>query len=786
MSCLKKSRTKQPLPGAPREASGAASPALPNGPPSNTGMGKRLGRASFTLSTTLKQRAKDQAAALRRKAEAAVAKMARPVRPGADADETLHELLVHQVELEMQNKELRRLQSSLDAERARYFELFDLAPVGYITLDDHNLILEANLTAARLLGLPREQLAKLPLGRVILPEDQDIFYLLRKKLPAEGTGQQCEVRLLRADGTNFWARLRITASPVEGEQDQCRIFLSDISDLVEARDLITRREQEYRLLAENASDVVFRCSNTGIIEWITPSVMTHIGRKPDQLIGQHLRDFVHPDDADRLAAAQAGLREGIGFKSELRIRVHPNGYRWFSVSMRPALDDAGAVTHLVGGWQDIQTMVQTRTALEMERARLRTTLDSLLDPHVTLEPVRDEKGKITDFLFADANNAACRYNKLDREHLVGRRVLELLPAHTSSGLLDMYREALESDRPLVLNDFVYPHEIYAADRRFDIRANRIGDALSFSWRDVTDRYVMAQQLAASEEHYRLLTENSYDTSIRAADDGTCLWVSPSLTALLGWSPDEWIGRSVTEFVAPESLEALGANVVRVAGGEPVMARYLLRAKDGATHWVETRARPFFNALGQRDGVVAAFHLVDDQMAMEEELERRARTDELTHLLNRQEVFERIEAYGGAHPRTGGSIAVLFCDMDKFKLVNDTHGHAAGDEVLRVMADRIRHCLRSTDDLGARVGGDELLVVLHGVQDLPNAVAIAEKLRLSAAEPIAIPGGTIRTTVSIGVTLARPGEKTGDLIARADEAMYRAKEHGRNQVIPIEP
>jgi diguanylate cyclase (GGDEF)-like protein len=66
------------------------------------------------------------------------------------------------------------------------------------------------------------------------------------------------------------------------------------------------------------------------------------------------------------------------------------------------------------------------------------------------------------------------------------------------------------------------------------------------------------------------------------------------------------------------------------------------------------------------------------------------------------------------------------------------------------------------------------------------VAIAEKLRLSAAEPIAIPGGTIRTTVSIGVTLARPGEKTGDLIARADEAMYRAKEHGRNQVIPIEP
>lgn len=727
----------------------------------------------------------DPAADLRRHAESVVAKMVPPARPGADPAETVHELLVHQIELEMQNEELRRLQASLDAERARYFNLFDLAPAGYLTLDANNLIMEANLTSATLLGFPRQKLAKTRFSRFILPADQDIFYLMRKKLLGDGAPQKCELRMVKGDGTHFWTQLEATVAPVEGEADSCRLLLSDMTDLVEARETITHREQEYRLLAENASDVVFRCSGSGIIEWITPSVTARVGWPPAQLIGQHLRDFVHPDDADRLTAAQAGLKDGIGFESELRIRVRTDGYRWFSVSMRPALDDAGVVTHLVGGWQDIQTMVQARTALEMERARLRTTLDSLLDPHVTLEAVRDEKGKITDFLFADANDAACRYNKLDREHLVGRRLLELLPAHTSSGLLDMYRDALESDRPLVLNDFVYPHEVYATDRRFDIRANRIGDALSFSWRDVTDRYLLTRQLANSEEHYRLLTENSYDTSIRAADDGTCLWVSPSLTALLGWSPEEWIGRSVTEFVAPTSLAAITANVARVVGGEPVIARYLVQAKDGSTRWVETRARPYFNALSQRDGVVAAFHLIDDQVAMEEELERRARTDELTNLLNRKEAFERLEAYGVQHPRSGHAIAVLFCDLDKFKNVNDTHGHAAGDEVLRVMADRIRGCLRDTDDLGARVGGDELLVVLHGVQDLENAVAIAEKLRLSAAEPIPIPGGVVNTTVSIGVTLTRPGEATTALIARADEAMYRAKETGRNQVVPIE-
>lgn len=728
----------------------------------------------------------DEASALRRQAEAAVARMAAPVRPGATPDDTVHELLVHQVELEMQNEELRRLQSSIDAERARYFELFDLAPVGYVTLDGKNLITEANLTSAHQFGLPREKLAKLPFNRVILPEDQDIFYLARKALPADGTPQTCQLRLLKSDGTSFWGLLKISAvDPANVETGPCRLSIADITEKVKTREDLARREQEYRLLAENASDVVFRCSNAGIIEWIAPSVTARVGWKPEDLVGHRFRDFVHPDDAARLAAAQASLGEGTGFAVELRVRVHGDGYQWFSVSMRPALDDSGAVTHLVGGWQDIQQVVQTRNALKTERTHYRTILDTMLDPHVMLEPVRDESGRITDFLFADANEAACRYNKLDRPHLVGRRLLELLPAHISSGLLEMYRQAIDSDRPLVLNDFVYPHEIYAEDRRYDIRAVRVGDALSFTWRDVTDRYDLTRKLAASEEHYRLLTQNSYDTAVRIADDHTILWVSPSIKAVLGWEPEEWIGQPLTDFVTEESLPSVRANLRQVVEGNPVVARYQTRAKDGSVHWAESRAMPYFDAQGQRNGIVTAFHLIDQQVAMEQELERRARTDELTNLLNRKEVFERIEALSGQHPRTGQAIAVLFCDLDKFKLVNDTYGHAAGDEVLRVMADRIRACLRSTDDLGARVGGDELLVVLHGVQDLVSAAAVAEKLRASAAEPIPVPGGTINTSVSVGVTLARPGEKTEALVARADDAMYRAKEHGRNQVIPID-
>jgi diguanylate cyclase (GGDEF)-like protein len=134
---------------------------------------------------------------------------------------------------------------------------------------------------------------------------------------------------------------------------------------------------------------------------------------------------------------------------------------------------------------------------------------------------------------------------------------------------------------------------------------------------------------------------------------------------------------------------------------------------------------------------------------------------------------------------GRTDAVLWCDIDRFKVVNDTYGHAAGDAVLEALADRLRSCLRTPNDLGARLGGDELMVFLHGVRDLQDAVDIAEKLRRHAAEPIPTSSGPLRVTLSIGATLARPDESTDALIARADDAMYQAKKSGRNQVVAFE-
>lgn len=141
----------------------------------------------------------------------------------------LHELFVHKVELEMQNEELRRAQTELEAQKMRYFDLYEMAPVGYCSIDERGLILEANLTAASLMGTPRSMLVAQPFTRFILAEDQDVYYLFRKHLLADGKTQVCELRLVKNDGTTFWGGLSAAVVRNDSGVAVCRLTISDVS-----------------------------------------------------------------------------------------------------------------------------------------------------------------------------------------------------------------------------------------------------------------------------------------------------------------------------------------------------------------------------------------------------------------------------------------------------------------------------------------------------------------------------------------------------------------------------
>ena len=304
--------------------------------------------------------------------------------------------------------------------------------------------------------------------------------------------------------------------------------------------------------------------------------------------------------------------------------------------------------------------------------------------------------------------------------------------------------------------------------------------------DISKAVESQQALARSEEHFRLLAQNASDVVLHIASDGTVLWASPSLRQILGWEPDDWIGRSIHQIQASIGVEPFavpsldGDGLAQLHG-----SREQVRSADGQLHWLESCWSPFINAAGEVDGRVCSCRIIDEVVAAEQELRRRACTDHLTALLNREEVFRRIGRLTGRNQRRGQQLAVIFCDLDCFKEINDSLGHQAGDAVLQAMAERLRSSLRATD-LAARIGGDELLVALDGVRNLEDALSIAETLRQQLSEPVRLPGGEVRISASLGVALAQPEETLDDLMHRADAAMYAAKQQGRNRVVAIPP
>ena len=161
----------------------------------------------------------------------------------------------------------------------------------------------------------------------------------------------------------------------------------------------------------------------------------------------------------------------------------------------------------------------------------------------------------------------------------------------------------------------------------------------------------------------------------------------------------------------------------------------------------------------------------------------ARFDALTGLVNRAETIRRLESALAQPQPFETHVGVLFCDVDHFKDINDTWGHGIGDFVLATLAARIRDNVRQGDTVG-RTGGDEILVVLPGAHSIDEVAEIAESIRRHAAEPIHVSGNAVCATLSIGATIALPGEPVSSIWARADAAMYQAKLGDRNTVIRV--
>ena len=631
------------------------------------------------------------------------------------------------------------------------------------------------------LGWTPAELAATPLADLCHPDDAESLAALLERVEA-GEAARAVFRLRTKDDLFLWALLSLSPG-VDGSGRP------GVVGSIREINLRVQVENRLRLIAAHTSDVLYTVDPDLVITWMSSNCERILGWPPQSLVGAHLADLIEPGDqivvSGRLHAMLAEGAEATTLSGMLvRVRTRDGRYVWTEATAEPLLDARGVPDGVVGGFVDVDELVETRHAVRQEAARLRLILDSDLDTHALLTPLEDERGRISDFLVTEINEAGCLELRCRRDDVVGRRLTSMFPGHVSAGLLSRYAEVMVTGAPLELEAyFARGFGRAGVDRYLDVRAVQIEDRLSLVWRDVTERHHTAAALAASEESYRLLAENISDVIVRYRD-GDVLWVSPSVTRMLGWERADWVGHPLSRFIHPDDMQDFEHSTALVPHEAVAVQRYRMRDSHLHYHWVESHPRPYLDARGQQDGIVASLRTVDAEVAAERELDRRARYDDLTGLLSRKEMLDRISTRVGRQRRTGSETALLFCDVDRFKTINDTYGHATGDELLRELAVRIKDCLRR-GDVAARVGGDEILVLLNGVRSLDDATAIAEKVRIAASAPLRLGAGEISATLSIGVALAERGESVDTLVARADEAMYGAKNAGRNQVVTID-
>ena len=310
-----------------------------------------------------------------------------------------------------------------------------------------------------------------------------------------------------------------------------------------------------------------------------------------------------------------------------------------------------------------------------------------------------------------------------------------------------------------------------------------GEAAVFVGLDITERKRVEEALLESQERYAL--------AVRGANDGLWDWnlktssiyFSPRWKTMLGYQepdignrPDEWFSR-----VHPEEVDWLKAQLAaHLEGRSPSFeVEHRMRHRDGSYRWMLSRG------LAVRDGQQVAYRMAGSQTDIterkraEEQLLHDALHDSLTGLFNRALFMDRLSHAIEQTKRQGHYLfAVLFLDLDSFKVVNDSLGHIIGDELLVAIARRLESCLRPGDTL-ARLGGDEFTILLENIQDLSAATRVADTIHQQLQQPFTLGGQDVFTTVSIGIALSDTGcDRPDELLRNADTAMYRAKSLGR--------
>lgn len=556
------------------------------------------------------------------------------------------------------------------------------------------------------------------------------------------------------------------------------------------RKVYRERIRERRLFA-NGPVTLFKWRNEPgwPVEYIGKNVWDLLGYPRRRFLDGNLAhaDVIHPDDRDRVTGEVAA-----NDRPDVNAFIH-RPYRliradgaaiWVSDHTLILRDADGKTTHYVGYLMDITRQVTAEAGLFRSRESL------ALAQRMARIGNWEWTMATGEILWSDE---VYRIFGVDRNSfdLTYERYLGLLHPDDRDFLVARVHMALETG-----GDYEVEHRIIRADGEIRFihgigQATRAADGqptgLMGTVQDVTEKVMAKRELQHRESMLRAMSEASHDALIMIDANDRVLFWNPAAERMFGYSREEALRGHLHEMITlDEEREAAyrGLRDFALTGRGAVLDRVMefqARRANGEFFPVE-RAVAAFQVEGEWYAV-GVVRDISERKTAEARLREMATTDELTGIGNRRHFRELAERQLTVARRYLKPFSLVLFDVDRFKLINDTHGHDGGDRVLRALADTARRLLRKADFVG-RLGGEEFAFCLPET-DQPQAEAVAERFRREVAS-LAVPmdtGGVARFTVSLGIAcLDTPDETLDTLLKRADQALYRAKEEGRNRVV----
>lgn len=538
------------------------------------------------------------------------------------------------------------------------------------------------------------------------------------------------------------------------------------------RRILQESERRYRTLADHSSDIIVRASPDGTRLYVSPSVTEMLGWTPEELVGGEPRDIVHADDRAAFEQELATVAAGASAtRLTYRCRHKDGHYVWVESLTRRVPGTDGGNDGIVRVIRDITRRKQAEQALQDSERALRAVSDSL--PALVARVDASERFTFTNAYFRKALG-------VEPAALLGRTLGESLDPSLYATMRAPVAQALAGD-PVRFDGEHFEHGVplYFQASFVPDRAES-GEVTGFyaMVMDITARKWAELQQAEGEARLRTITDNLPVLISFVDANGIVRFCNATHEAWLGKSVAQLIDRPLREMLG-ETAYAAQLGCFRAAlAGERVEFDFELAGPEG-----ERNAHALYVPQRHPDGRVDGFYALTVDMTsirrVEQELHRLARFDALTALPNRRQFDEFLPQAIARARASGQSLALMFIDVDHFKAINDTLGHAGGDEVLREFAWRL-HDGVGKQDFVARLAGDEFVIVLEGVAGADAAHALAMDLVRAIREPFDLVSGPRAVSTSIGVAVVQGGALApAELMQLADHALYDAKAAGRD-------